>query len=637
MFKNLIYLVIVILIIIRQAPAQIGLPGWSGDVLVDGESTAQWSVEHDGPSSGTLTLDDGVFGQAVRLDWDLGAGAWVQAKYTFSSPVDLSSYDIFGLSLRGGDGPGNRVSIMLADTRGVFYGLDCDGINRISRWMINLSFPKSMFYHFFTIPNNGQSNEIDWSHIDRLFVVVKRPGAGAGAGGGSLFIDHVQADVAANWPRQTRFETAATNESAKIRAVGYVASRQQSSGLCVSWKEESPAKAWLYDQALALIVFSREGEWANGIPANAMAKSADKLAAFLVAHQKSDGHWARAWRAASGNELVNDLWVGDQAWCVLALSQYAETSGSQPAQQAAQRGGAWLADRIDANGFITASTEGTVDAWWAMIATGNDAKADVLQKRLLATLWDADRRYWLRGYGTRPDPAIAMDAATWVSEFARSPRVNRPDMAHAALSFVRRTLVASNSAGDIFGFDGQGPVSIWCEGTAQYISAGGADAHVFLDNLLSLQRDDGGMPGSTESWSGNCFGRLSNWTGLSSTAWLYFALTESPFANLLSSSVERPDAKLPQKLSLQKNYPNPFNQGTTIRYALPEAGLVSIRVYNMNGQRVADLVNADMPAGRHVVRWDGRTSAGQAAATGVYFYRLQFENRVLSRKFLLLR
>ena len=95
-------------------------------------------------------------------------------------------------------------------------------------------------------------------------------------------------------------------------------------------------------------------------------------------------------------------------------------------------------------------------------------------------------------------------------------------------------------------------------------------------------------------------------------------------------------ASIPSEFSVY-NYPNPANPGTSIRYALPEAGLVSIRVYNMNGQRVADLVNADMPAGRHVVRWDGQTSTGQAAATGVYFYRLQFEDRVMSRKFLLLR
>ena len=99
-----------------------------------------------------------------------------------------------------------------------------------------------------------------------------------------------------------------------------------------------------------------------------------------------------------------------------------------------------------------------------------------------------------------------------------------------------------------------------------------------------------------------------------------------------------PQGELEEDLQLAAaNYPNPANPGTTIRYSLPEAGVVSIQIYNINGQRVAELVNADMPAGRHTIRWDGWTSTGENAATGVYFYRVQFGDQVLSRKFLLLR
>ena len=99
-----------------------------------------------------------------------------------------------------------------------------------------------------------------------------------------------------------------------------------------------------------------------------------------------------------------------------------------------------------------------------------------------------------------------------------------------------------------------------------------------------------------------------------------------------------PQGMVEEKLEFAAaNYPNPANPGTTIRYTLPEDGFVSIRIYNINGRLVAELVDAAMTAGRHAVRWDGRTAAGQAAATGVYFYRLQFEDRVMSRKFLLLR
>jgi tetratricopeptide (TPR) repeat protein len=85
------------------------------------------------------------------------------------------------------------------------------------------------------------------------------------------------------------------------------------------------------------------------------------------------------------------------------------------------------------------------------------------------------------------------------------------------------------------------------------------------------------------------------------------------------------------------NYPNPANPGTSIQYALPQDGHVSIRIYNINGQQVAELLAAEMPAGRHQVRWDGRNAVGQAAATGMYFYRVEFEDMVLTHKFLLLR
>ena len=85
------------------------------------------------------------------------------------------------------------------------------------------------------------------------------------------------------------------------------------------------------------------------------------------------------------------------------------------------------------------------------------------------------------------------------------------------------------------------------------------------------------------------------------------------------------------------NYPNPANPGTSIQYALPQDGHVSIRIYNINGQQVAELLAAEMPAGRHQVRWDGRNAVGQTAATGMYFYRVEFEDMVFSNRFLVLR
>jgi hypothetical protein len=82
-------------------------------------------------------------------------------------------------------------------------------------------------------------------------------------------------------------------------------------------------------------------------------------------------------------------------------------------------------------------------------------------------------------------------------------------------------------------------------------------------------------------------------------------------------------AGIPETFALQQNYPNPFNPSTTIRYALPEQARVNLSIYNMLGQRVAELTNDVQGAGFYNVVWDGRNAAGSQVATGVYFYRIE--------------
>ena len=519
----------------QQPPAC--APGWQGTVLIDGESLTNWTVEQDTGASGSLGLTSGLMGsQAVQLDWNLGSGDWVQGKYSFPTPVNLAQADIFGLSLHGG-GPGevaNTVSIMFADVNDVFFGYDMEGeengINHIDRWLINLSIPKKSLYFFFAL---GSETQIDWSQINRFFIVVKKPGSALGGGTGQLKLDHVQYDTATNWPRQAQFVGVTADSQVASKAIDYILSQQDpSTGLFVSWKEEEfenpPPKSWLYDQALVLISLTREGSWEDDTPLNEAAQAAKKLVDFLTSQQKGDGHWARGWNPRSGAELGDDGWVGDQAWWVMALAIYSKKCGDFAAMDSAQLGADWLASQIDAMGKVVASTEGNVDVWWALVATSRFADADKIKNYLLSetTAWDADLQYWWRGFN---DPVIAMDAATWLSAFARHPLVNLPGRGRAALSFVRRTLITTSQDGSLCSFDGMGPVSIWFEGTAQYVAAGGQDAQTFLDMLISQQNPDGSMPGSPENWSSDAFGWLTTWRGLAPTAWLYFAITGMPF------------------------------------------------------------------------------------------------------------
>jgi hypothetical protein len=80
---------------------------------------------------------------------------------------------------------------------------------------------------------------------------------------------------------------------------------------------------------------------------------------------------------------------------------------------------------------------------------------------------------------------------------------------------------------------------------------------------------------------------------------------------------------LPKEFTLLQNYPNPFNPSTTIRFGLPANARVTLRVYNILGQQVAEIVNAPLEAGYHELEWDGTGDRGVSVGSGVYFYRLE--------------
>ncbi len=91
---------------------------------------------------------------------------------------------------------------------------------------------------------------------------------------------------------------------------------------------------------------------------------------------------------------------------------------------------------------------------------------------------------------------------------------------------------------------------------------------------------------------------------------------------LLSTIVTMDGGNLPGDYALGDNYPNPFNPSTTITFQLPEAGYVTMQVYDLTGKVVNTLVGEYRPAGYHQVVWNGKNSRGAPVATGVYFYRI---------------
>lgn len=85
------------------------------------------------------------------------------------------------------------------------------------------------------------------------------------------------------------------------------------------------------------------------------------------------------------------------------------------------------------------------------------------------------------------------------------------------------------------------------------------------------------------------------------------------------------------------NHPNPFNASTTIDYIMGEGGHVNLTVYNITGQIVATLIDREQEAGQYSVTWEGRNTAGDVVASGMYLYRLTVGEQSLTRKMVLLK
>lgn len=86
--------------------------------------------------------------------------------------------------------------------------------------------------------------------------------------------------------------------------------------------------------------------------------------------------------------------------------------------------------------------------------------------------------------------------------------------------------------------------------------------------------------------------------------------------------------ELVRTLRLHGNYPNPFNPATTLRFDVPASGqiaAVELVIYNALGQKIAVLVNEKLAAGRYEVQWNGRSDAGAAVPSGVYFAVLSLD------------
>lgn len=171
---------------------------------------------------------------------------------------------------------------------------------------------------------------------------------------------------------------------------------------------------------------------------------------------------------------------------------------------------------------------------------------------------------------------------------------------------------------------------------ATFDTAGGIVANIWM--TLSTQAQPGSIVIDSVNDVLNLNDSVQLWTRIEiidSTGINFFLPQFIPGEVLVRVSTgvdDDSDNLLPTSLELAQNYPNPFNPSTIIAYSLPRSGPVELRIYNVLGQEVADLVSRFQEAGRYEVTFDATR-----LPSGVYFYRLSYGGTAETKKMMLVK
>ena len=532
---------------------------WVGVPIHDMDEIATW-ITLSGTNAVDASLakraghDDGAVEMAYSLTRAVAVTTenWVQMRHDFSPSRTITEGDLLRFWYRGTPDITNTLEVGLIDARpgSPISARQLNHVTQVPAWVYTtLSYDAFIPWTTTISQTSGQ--------LDAIFISILRLNDGEGladvGGSGAVAIDGLQYLYSMSRPIPTAFEPVIVSPTRAASAAGWIGSQQQQSGLVISWADEPDPKAWLYDQALALLVLAKTD-----------STKASLLAQRLAVLQNDDGSWYEGYQPDATDStmyLGNKKWEGSVAWLVYALSRYVDAGGDPLFMTHAISGATWLKSRqmeyID--GRVHTSTEATLDAWWAFQATGFITEAEQAKAYLLNEVWREDQQRWNR---SDQDPIIVLDVQTWGASFAKA--ICQPERGLASLSFADYTLSTTSFSGLIRGLDGAGPFSVWNEGTAQYVVAGGQNAQFYLNELRRQQKQDGVMPGSPDSFLGGDVW-LTQWRGVAPTAWLYFAETGGPFV-----------AQKPCFEVTKHSAPSPAQAGKPLTYTIRLTNAVGI-------------------------------------------------------------
>lgn len=110
-----------------------------------------------------------------------------------------------------------------------------------------------------------------------------------------------------------------------------------------------------------------------------------------------------------------------------------------------------------------------------------------------------------------------------------------------------------------------------------------------------------------------------------------------PYEQLIHKAPVSTDITQKPTVIALSNYPNPFNPETKISFELNKNMQVTLDIYNAKGQKVTTLISDQLAKGKHTITWNGKDKQQKDLSSGIYFYRLSYDNKNITKKMLLLK
>ena len=107
--------------------------------------------------------------------------------------------------------------------------------------------------------------------------------------------------------------------------------------------------------------------------------------------------------------------------------------------------------------------------------------------------------------------------------------------------------------------------------------------------------------------------------------------------SLTMSTMAVSGEQVPSSFSNSQNNPNPFNPITNINYSISTKAFVTMKVYNLLGQKITELVSRNTAPGQYSVNWDGTNQSGEQVPSGIYIYSIDTGEFQLSKKMVLMK